>query len=44
MENPWKTHLEDLQNAAAFAAKAVEKKKKKQDCRNMEDVKHATVI
>ena len=36
----WKTHFEDLPNAAAFAAKAAEKT---QGCRKMEDVKHATM-
>ena len=40
MGKPWKTHLEDLPNAAAFAAKAAGKK---QGCRNMKGVKQATV-
>ena len=40
MGKPWKTHLKDLPNAAAFAAKAAGQN---QGCRKMEEIKQATL-
>ena len=40
MGKPWKTHLKDLPNATAFAAKAAGQN---QGCRKMNEVKHATL-
>ena len=40
MGKPWKTHLKDLPNAAAFAAKAAGQN---QGCRKMEEIKEATL-